>query len=61
MGIFGGLYYLGFVVLILLAIYWCVDSERKGIKDSTAGLFGMRSFTKKPKQKQAWSPANKRN
>ena len=42
-GIWGGLYFLAFLVLILLVIRWCIESEKKSSGDTAPGLFAMRT------------------
>ena len=51
-GIWGGLFFLGFLVLILLVIRWCVENDRKPLGETTSGIFAMRSARKK---QQPWT------
>ncbi len=55
MGIFGGVFFLIFSVLILLTIRWYLASERKRPDKMTEWLFAMRK-SKARKSFQRWSP-----
>ena len=54
-GIFGGVFFLLFSVLILLTIRWYLASERKSPDKMTGWLFTMREG-KPRKPVQRWSP-----
>lgn len=52
LGVVGGLLFLGFNILIVLAIWWCVDQEQGHPGGVPAALFEMRSVNRRGKPRR---------